>query len=162
MARYLRYRSRRASSTAIGERRWPAPRTSRRVSPGLARLRIRRRAPAPKPLTKNPFDQFDAEGRSAGDAALDAWIACLVDAVDALVDQPEPARTVTDAAEGSCADYEVAFSDAGSDGLTRGEVERLKTEMIIPKMLAQVMVARAARAKLREKSPSPAIDYNRM
>jgi hypothetical protein len=86
-----------------------------------------------------------------------------MEAADALSDQPEPARTVAEAAYGSCGNYEVAYGQA--HGLDLEGVDRIKAEALTPKVLARVMADRAVRAKLQKETPSrtsPAIDYNRM
>jgi transposase len=104
--------------------------------------------------------------RAREDPALDEWLKCLIDAADALADQPEPAATVAEAAIGSCGKYEVAFDEASrrSGGLAYEGIERIKKDAIVPKVLAQVMAVRAVRAKLRKEAPSPtpAINYNHM
>jgi hypothetical protein len=51
-----------------------------------------------------------------------------------------------------------------SAGLSDRELEQLKQETAAPRVLAQVMAVRAARARLRQEAPkpSPTIDYNHM
>ena len=88
------------------------------------------------------------------------WAKCLIEATDALVDQPERARTVVDAAFVSCDEYETAFRQAQS---SKPEfVDKLKSETMVPVLLARVMTVRAARADLMKQAPSPPLDYKRM
>jgi uncharacterized protein YecT (DUF1311 family) len=98
------------------------------------------------------------------EAAIGAWYQCLYEAADALASQPEFARTVVDASFGSCTKQEIAYKDTISD-LGWNFVEHIKTNIVGPKVLARVMIIRAAREKLRkpeQPSPAPAIDYNKM
>jgi hypothetical protein len=88
------------------------------------------------------------------------WAKCLIEAADDLVDQPERARTVVDAAFVSCDEYETAFRRAQP---SKAEfVDKLKSETMAPVLLARVMTVRAARADLRKEAPSPPLDYKRM
>jgi uncharacterized protein YecT (DUF1311 family) len=147
-----------------------------------ARLSEPNTATTPLPTTSaGPLDQFEDKKVVAptapmpatpptltapatqGDKALDDWKKCLDDAAIALADQPEPARTVADAALGSCGDYESAFS-AGmlkTGGLTWAGFENIKT-IATQRVISRVMLIRAALAKMRKDAPSPAMDYNRM
>ena len=88
------------------------------------------------------------------------WAKCLIEAADALVDQPERAKTVVDAAFVSCDEYETAFRQAQP---SKPEfVDKLKSETMVPILLARVMTVRSARAKLRKEAPSPPFDYKQM
>lgn len=91
-------------------------------------------------------------------------MACLMEAADTLSDQPEPARTVVEAAYGSCGKYEVGFGKASVGAINDAGIQEIKAQAITPKVLARVMAIRAAKERIKnEKSaPSPAIDYNRM
>src|SRR6266446_1089854 len=84
------------------------------------------------------------------------WAKCLIEAADALVDQPERARTVVDAAFVSCEEYETAFRQAQPS--KPGFVDKLKSETMVPVLLARVMTVRAARADLMNEAPSPPFD----
>lgn len=107
-----------------------------------------------------------APRKAEGEAAMNAWYECLNNAVDTLAGQPEPARTVAEAAFGSCTDREAAFKDALRTDWD--SIAKLKAETVRSQMVARVMAIRAAVSKLREKpdpgeKPArPAIDYNRM
>lgn len=94
-------------------------------------------------------------------ATVDAWFRCLMEAADALASQPDLARTVTDAAFGSCDTEETAVRHLYSNS---DQFSKMSAETMTPKVLARVMAIRAARAKLRKENPEtkPAIDYNRM
>ena len=94
---------------------------------------------------------------------------CLFEAADALAAQPESARTVAEAAYGSCGNEEVALEKSTRAFSPPLEFEKLKTDVLTPKLLARVMAIRAAIAKLKDErgkerttEPSPAIEYNRM
>jgi uncharacterized protein YecT (DUF1311 family) len=97
-------------------------------------------------------------------ATMAAWDHCLSDAVDVLSQQPEPARTVADAAMGSCAKYELDYKEAETPEMSWERFHEIIAETMVPKVLARVMAIRAARAKLPQEGPKtkPAIDYNRM
>jgi uncharacterized protein YecT (DUF1311 family) len=87
-------------------------------------------------------------GESSAAAAIAAgrsWTECLFAAVDALSAQPEPARTVADAAFGSCLQEEGKYRSAIKAATDRaGLFEEIKTETITPKVLARVMASRRA------------------
>lgn len=97
------------------------------------------------------------------DVAIEAWYTCLYDAADTLSQQPEPASVVVEAAFGSCIKYKVAYTES-VPGLTWEQVEAIAKTAVSPKVLARVMTARAARAKLREEKQrnQPPTDYSRM
>jgi uncharacterized protein YecT (DUF1311 family) len=100
--------------------------------------------------------------KEASDNDLDKWVECTLAAVDTLADQPEPAQTVADAVFGSCLTEQFAYQK--SAGVSDRQLEADKAAIMFPRVLAQVMAVRAARAKLREESPKarPAIDYDHM
>ena len=93
---------------------------------------------------------------------MEAWYDCLYEAADALSGQPEPARTVVDAAFGSCTQFERIYQRTA--GLDWDFIDKAKSTIIAPKVLARVMVLREARTRLRKETapPHPAVDYNRM
>ena len=87
--------------------------------------------------------------------AMDHWDNCTSHAIDLFADQPEPARTVAEAAMASCvlekAKYMIAI---GVSYPTAVE------EAAMPRLLARVMAIRAARVKAREVKPEamPTLD----
>jgi uncharacterized protein/peptidoglycan hydrolase-like protein with peptidoglycan-binding domain len=118
--------------------------------------------PKPTPL---PAHTYDPSLRR--EAALKSWMDCLFEAADALADQPESARTIAEAAYGSCGKLEVAFKEVSMDAITSAGVDRIKTDALTPKLLARIMATRAAVSKLNKERgtsrgarPSPAIEYN--
>jgi hypothetical protein len=139
--------------------------------PGQIALVLSRDPDWPKLVQREPQQRHAAPSSERRDKAIDAltaWLRCLDQAVDALAGQPESARTVVDAALGSCGNEESAFDDLArkaSDNASEGKKSlQIDTEK---RLLARVMAIRAARAKLKEEAPEkggprPAIDYNRM
>jgi uncharacterized protein YecT (DUF1311 family) len=91
--------------------------------------------------------------------AASAWDACTESAVNTFVDQPEPARTVAEAAMATCV-WEKANYMLAAGIHDPASVE----DAWIPHLIARVMAIRAARAKLQQEVPkaSPAINRNRM
>jgi enamine deaminase RidA (YjgF/YER057c/UK114 family) len=91
--------------------------------------------------------------------AMAAWDDCTEAAVDTFADQPEPARTVAEAAMATCVGEEGKYLIA-----THINDPSALREATMPDLLARVMAIRAARAKLPQEGPKtkPAIDYNRM
>ena len=96
---------------------------------------------------------------------------CAEEAVDKFADQPEPARTVAEAAMATCTPEETKYLlESGKDSTQTGAGEfalshpEALEQATMPQLLARVMAVRAARAKLRKDSPErkPAIDYDRM
>jgi uncharacterized protein YecT (DUF1311 family) len=92
--------------------------------------------------------------------AMAAWGDCTETAVDKLADQSEPAQIVALAAMETCWLEGIKYAVAAGHP---ADTESLK-QATMPQLLARVMVIRAARSKLRKKSPEtkPAIDYDRM
>jgi uncharacterized protein YecT (DUF1311 family) len=118
---------------------------------------------SPKPLPSGPEPATPPANDNLSLAAA-AWYECLYQAADALAGQPEFARTVVEAAFGSCSEQENAFK-ATVPQSAWGLIDQAKTNTVGPRVLARVMAVRAAREKLRkpdQTSPAPAIDYNRM
>jgi hypothetical protein len=108
-------------------------------------------------------EQILAQGR---------WQKCLESAVDALFDQPEVAQTVVVASYASCADVERAYHHIAVGGLYGGGwcadfwAHTVKRDFT-PKLIARVMMDRAALARSRKATPQknaprPAIDYQGM
>jgi uncharacterized protein YecT (DUF1311 family) len=93
--------------------------------------------------------------------AMAAWDGCTEAAVDKFADQPEPARTVAEAAMATCRAEEYKYMRAAGINVTDPAAVE---QAWMPDLLARVMAIRAARAKLRKGNPEtkPAIDYNRM
>jgi hypothetical protein len=74
--------------------------------------------------------------------AITAWDRCTKAAIDRYADQPEPARTVAEAAIAACQIEEVRYMQA----LGLKFLESV-TETAIPELTAHVMEVRAARGK---------------
>jgi uncharacterized protein YecT (DUF1311 family) len=92
-------------------------------------------------------------------AAMIAWNDCTEHAAESFADQPEPARTVAEAAMAACTAEETKYM------LASGIQYPASVEgATMPHLLARVMAFRAVRAKLRHETPkpSPAINYNHM
>jgi hypothetical protein len=90
-----------------------------------------------------------------------AWSDCTEGAVDRVADQPEPARTVAEAAIAACWPEKYRYTAAMGDAPIVANLQAID-EASMPDLVARVMANRAARPKLRKEAPSPAIDYNRM
>lgn len=123
-------------------------------------------AGGPQPAPSRPAEGAPVAPVAAPDAsttAIGAWFECLYQAADALGGQPEPARTVVDAAFGSCTQFELIYQKTVPD-LEWDFFEKAKTTIMAPKVLARVMALREARDRLRKEAPphSPTTDYNRM
>jgi hypothetical protein len=118
-------------------------------------------APAPQPSTNDVVkDLLVGAGIPRAEVeAQAAWDGCTEAAVDHFADQPEPARTVAEAAMAACVAEEGKYMIA-----TGIRYPASIEEATMPKLLARVMAIRAARAKLRQENPQakPAIDYGRM
>jgi hypothetical protein len=95
--------------------------------------------------------------------AIEAWYTCLYDAADTLSQQPEPASVVVEAAFGSCTKYKIAYQES-IPGMSWSQADEIAKTAVAPRVLARVMTARAARAKLREEKRrgEPQADYSRM
>jgi uncharacterized protein YecT (DUF1311 family) len=82
--------------------------------------------------------------------AQDAWEICTETAVDRFADQPEPARTVAEAAMATCTTEKIKYMLAtGMNPAYSSAVE----QATMPQLLARVMAVRAARSKLRKENP---------
>jgi hypothetical protein len=108
-------------------------------------------------------EQILAQGR---------WQKCLESAVDALFDQPEVVQTVVVASYASCDDFEREYHHIAAGGLYGGcwcaefWADTAKRDFT-PKLIARVMMDRAALARSRKvtpqkNAPRPAIDYHGM
>jgi len=96
------------------------------------------------------------------DQAGHNWADCTLTAVAALAGQPDSAASVATAAFGSYLTEQLAYQRSAA--LSDGQIDQLKRETAMARVLAQVMAVRAAREKLRQESPEtrPAINYGRM
>lgn len=82
---------------------------------------------------------------TASRTAMEAWYRCLYETADNLAAQPEPARTVADAAFGACTRYEVDYREALGKNIDWNVLQRAKSEVMVSKILARVMATRNAR-----------------
>jgi uncharacterized protein YecT (DUF1311 family) len=103
-------------------------------------------AAAPASATPTPR----ASDEKPGDKALreivtEAWSKCLYDATAAFANQPEPARTVVDAAFGACGKEQVAVAQL--PGLGSLFVDKLKQDVMTQKLLAHLPRGKGAHAE---------------